>query len=179
MTLLKMINEGGQWIAIVILLVLLFSFDIDFFDSAPKRVTDLESKQEQQEGRIQSVEERLSRIEADLERLKNTQSADDLQEQINTLRADLEHLTSTETSPAGSQPEITPVETVEPKNSESTEAQTWYQQRYLWVGVASVLVILTLLLIYVAKRRKKTTLSVVPGPGYKNDPSVSNNRDCA
>jgi len=179
MALLKMINEGGQWIAIIILLVLLFSFDIDFFDSAPKRVTDLESKQEQQEGRIQSMEERLSQIEADLEGLKGNQSAGDLQEQINNLRSDMEKFASVETTPTDSQPEITPAETVEPKNTESTDAKSWYQQLYLWGGVASVLIILILLLTYVAKRRKKTTLSVVPGPGYNNDFSISNNRDCA
>lgn len=179
MTLIKAINEGGQWIAILILLTLLFSFDVDFFDSAPKRVIVLESNQEQQEVFIQSMKERLSQVESDLEGLKNTQSAGNLQEQINTLRSDIKNLASAKTTPGFGQPKITPTITINPKIRENKGAQPWYQQRYLWVGSALVLVAIILLLIWVAKRRKKMVLSVVRGPWHKNGVSVSNNRDCA
>ncbi|EMP56312.1 hypothetical protein MSNKSG1_10573 [Marinobacter santoriniensis NKSG1] len=179
MTLIKTVNEGGQWIAILTLLTLLFSFDFDFFDSAPKRVIALESKQEQQGALIQSMEERLSQVESDLEGLKNTQSAGNLQEQINTLRSDIKNLASVETTPNFSQSEITPIEAIKPKITESKAAQPWYQQRYLWVGSALVLVAVILILMWVAKRRKKKVLSVVRGPWHKNGTAASNNRDCA
>jgi len=179
MTVLKIINEGLQWAAIVILLALLFFIGIDFFSSAPKRVIDLESKQEQQERLIQSMEERLSQVEAGLEGLRLTQSAVGLQEQINSLRSNLKNITSAGTTPTVNKSEAMPVQTVESNSTEGISAQPWYQMRYFWVGAALVIVFLVFLLIRIARRRKKTAISVVPGPGYKNDRSISKYRDCA
>ncbi|MCC4310409.1 alkaline shock response membrane anchor protein AmaP [Alcanivorax marinus] len=179
MTVLKIINEGGQWAAIVVLLALLFFIGVDFFSSAPKRVTGLESKQEQQERLIQSMEERLSQVEADLEGLRRTQSAVGLQEQINSLRSNMKNITSAGTTPTVNKSEAMPVQAIESNSAEGIGAHPWYQMRYFWVGAASVIVSLILLLIRIARRRKKTAMSVVPGPGYKSDRSISKYRDCA
>ncbi|MFL1452886.1 hypothetical protein ACJO5Y_00395 [Marinobacter sp. GN3S48] len=179
MSLLKVINEGGQWIAIGVLLALLFSFDIDFFESAPKRVADLESRQTQQESRINSIEERLFQLESDVGDFTTSQSVGELQEQIDTLRSDLENLKPSDIAPTVSQSEITPTEAVATDNAEALQALPWYREGYVWMSAAAALVLLILLggYGYVKKRKRKATLSVISRG--QNDQSIASQQDCA
>lgn len=174
MTLLKIINEGGQWVAIGFLLVLLFTFDIDFFESVPKRVTDLESKQEQHDTHIKSIEERLSQIDSDMRVFKNSQNARELQEQIDILRSDIENITSPEIGPSVSQPEIT---TANSNVTDDIEAQVWYWQGYIWAGAAVIAFMFILFMRYVKKRKRKATLLVIQRS--TNDQTTQSKRNCA
>lgn len=166
MRLLKIINEGCQWIAIGVFLVFIFSVDIDFFKSSPKRTNDLESRIEQQESRVMHIEKRLAQLNSDVEGFKGNQNAVKLQEQIDILRLDLDNLTSSDIS----QSEITP-------NEKALQSLPWYKQVYVWISTVAPLVLLTLLQGYVKKRKMKPILSVISG--FKNDQSVESKRDCA
>lgn len=177
MRLLNVINEGGQWIAIGAFLVFLFSFNIDFFESAPKRVTDLESRQAQHESRVKSLEERLSRLESKVGGLTSGKNVVVLQEQIDSLRTDLENLTSSDTSPLLGQSETIPAETVAKDKAEASQALPWYKKKYVWMSGTVVLILLILLGWSGKKRKRKASLSMIRG--RKNNQPSSSIRDCA
>ena len=176
MKIAKSINEVVQWVLIVSLLVMAVSFNFDFLTTVPERVTELESKQNQQEQRIQSLEQRVSDIESNVRVIQVNKNVSELNAELEELRLDIERLASSVNTLPITQTSTTSSD-IATTEQEDTNSVSWYKQRYGWLGVVTVLALLAFLAISTKKRRKKAALLVIPG--YGQDQSKEKYRDCA
>lgn len=174
MKLLKIINEGLQWVVIVALLILLLNFDFDFLSSAPKVVSEIELIQSQQQESMESIEGRLSQLESSVKEITGNPNVVKLQQQVDELRSHYEKLASSSAPQPASQSSTTEVQANEVAPSDGIP---WYKQDYARVGAVAAFLLLILLFLYRRKPRKSASLSVIVG-SEKNQ-STERGRDCA
>ncbi|WP_300427397.1 hypothetical protein [uncultured Thalassolituus sp.] len=188
---MKKINELLQWGFIAaILFVLLFQFDFDLLETTPKRVTEIEQHQSQQQKQISSlgeqhaklqaqvvsIEQKVSKLEKQLKVVLNSDQLEQVQKDVQSLKSEVNSLNRiapimTEESQNESQLSKTPI------TPQSSQVETWFSSNFYIISAVSILFMLSALgyLVYRRKFKKRAVVRKLNPVSH----STRQERECA